>query len=77
MKTYQELQQETLAEARRLASNGEEFANLVALLSPDNALRLKIYVQSLPESVASMTIYGRAHTAKLPDTKKRRKMNEK
>jgi hypothetical protein len=61
MKTYDELQAYTLSQSKILASNGEEFSHLVKLLSPDNSLRLKIYVQSLPESVANQTIYGKAH----------------
>ena len=76
MKSYDELQLHTLSQAKQLASNGEEFAHLIKLLSPEYALHLKIYVQSLPQEVANMTIYGRAHTAKLPDTKKRPKKNK-
>jgi len=67
------LQLHTLIEAKKLASDGQEFAHLIKLLAPEFALRLKIHVQNLPQDIANKTIYGRAHTAKLPDTKKRKK----
>jgi len=73
MKSYDDLQLHTLSQAKQLASNGEEFAHLIKLLAPEFALRLKIHVQNLPQEIANMTIYGRAHTAKLPETKKRKK----
>jgi hypothetical protein len=73
MENYDQLQLHTLSEAKKLASEGQEFAHLVKLLSPEFALRLKIYLQSLPQEIANKTIYGRAHTAKLPETKKRKK----
>ena len=56
--SYDELQSHTFQEATKLAASGEEFSHLVKLLNPEFALRLKIYVQSLPESVAERTIYG-------------------
>ena len=67
------LQLHTLSEAKKLASDGKEFAHLIKLLAPEFALRLKIFVQNLPQETANKTIYGRAHTAKLPETKKRKK----
>jgi hypothetical protein len=61
MKSYNQIQLDALSQAKHLASVGEEFGYLVKTLSPDNSLRLKLYVQSLPESVANLTIYGKAH----------------
>ena len=56
--SYDELQSHTFQEATKLAASGEEFSHLVKLLNPEYALRLKIYVQSLPEDIASKSIYG-------------------
>ena len=58
---YDQLQSHTYTEATKLAAAGEEFSHLISLLNPNNALRLKIFVQSLPESIQEKTIYGRAH----------------
>ena len=55
---YDDLQFHTFKEATKLAASGDEFSHLVQLLNPEYALRLKIYVQSLPQSVAEKTIYG-------------------
>jgi hypothetical protein len=60
-KEYDDLQKHTYTEAIKLASAGEEFSHLVKLMSPESALRLKIFVQQLPEEIQVMTIYGRAH----------------
>jgi glycine cleavage system regulatory protein len=60
-KEYDDLQRHTYTEAIKLASAGEEFSHLVKLMSPENALRLKIFVQLLPEEIQVKTIYGRAH----------------
>jgi len=48
-------------DATKLAAAGEEFSHLVSLMEPEYALRLKIFVQDLPESVATKTIYGKVH----------------
>jgi hypothetical protein len=48
-------------DATLLASNGEEFSHLISLMEPEYALRLKIFVQDLPESIALKTIYGKCH----------------
>jgi hypothetical protein len=56
--SYDELQSHTFQESTKLAASGEEFSHLVKLLNPEYALRLKIYVQSLPEDIASKSIYG-------------------
>jgi hypothetical protein len=58
---YDQLQSHTYTEATKLAAAGEEFSHLISLMNPVNALRLKIFVQSLPESIQEKTIYGRAH----------------
>lgn len=58
---YDDLQKHTYTEATKLAAAGEEFSHMVKIMSPENALRLKIFVQQLPESVQEKTIYGRAH----------------
>lgn len=58
---YDQLQSHTYTEATKLAAAGEEFSHLISLLNPNNALRLKIFVQQLPESIQSKTIYGRAN----------------
>ena len=58
---YDSLQFHTLAEAKKLAHQGDEFSHLVSLLCPEYSLRLRIFVQSLPRDVAERTIYGKAH----------------
>jgi hypothetical protein len=60
-KEYDDLQKHTYTEAMKLASAGEEFSHLVKIMSPESALRLKIFVQQLPEEIQVRTIYGRAH----------------
>ena len=61
MNQYDQLQVHTYLEATKLAAAGEEFSHLFKLMNPDYALRLKIFVQQLPESIARKTIYGRAY----------------
>ena len=58
---YDQLQSHTYVEATKLAAAGEEFSHLIKLMTPDYAMRLKIFVQRLPESIQAKTIYGRAH----------------
>lgn len=60
-KQYDQRQSHAFTEATKLAAAGEEFSHLITLLTPEYALRLKIFVQSLPESIQEKTIYGRAH----------------
>jgi len=60
-------------DATKLAANGEEFPHLVSLMEPEYALRLKIFVQDLPESVALKTIYGRCHWKQQSEAKQRKK----
>lgn len=61
------------SEATKLASQGEEFSHLVSLMNPDHALRLKIFVQELPESIANKTIYGKAHWKEQSLSKQKRR----
>ena len=72
MNQYDQLQVHTLLEATKLAANGQEFSHLVKLLSPEYAMRLRIYVQHLPESIQDKTIYGRAHFRAEPASRKKR-----
>lgn len=53
-------------EACKLAAAGEEFSHLVGLMIPEYALRLRIYVQGLPEEIRVKTIYGRAVSRDIP-----------
>jgi hypothetical protein len=70
---YDQNQLYTLAEAKRLAHEGSEFSHLVSLLNPDFALRLKIFVQSLPKDIAERTIYGKAHWKEQSEAKQRKR----
>jgi len=60
--------------AFKLASKGEEFSHLVKLLEPNEFLRLKIKLTSLPESILKQTIFGRTILKSMPkkDEKKRK-----
>jgi hypothetical protein len=74
--TYNQYDQSQLfyfTEATKLAASGEEYSHLIKLLSPNNALRLKIFVQELPESVANKTIYGKAHWKEQSVAKQKRR----
>ena len=73
---YDDLQSHTFKEATKLAASGEEFSHLIKLLNPEYALRLKIYVQSLPQSVAEKTIYGSAVTKQLVKPKSKPKKSK-
>lgn len=55
------LQVHTYQEACKLAASGQEFSHLIALLDPSYTMRLRIYVQGLPEEIRVKTIYGRAN----------------
>lgn len=60
MLNYDTNQKFIFNEALNLAVNGEEFSHLCKILNPEFALRLRIYVQQLPEEIRMKTIYGRA-----------------
>ena len=57
---YDQLQSHTYQEATKLAAAGEEFSHLISLMNPDYALRMRIFVQNLPDAIREKTIYGRA-----------------
>jgi hypothetical protein len=67
-----QLQTHSYVEATKLAAAGEEFSHLIKLMNPEYALRLRIYVQQLPENIRMKTIYGRAVSRDLPKTTKRK-----
>ena len=69
---HDQLTLHSFQEATKLASQGEEFSHLVKFLTPEYGLRLKIFVQSLPQSVAERTIYGKVHWNDQAKTKKKR-----
>jgi hypothetical protein len=54
------LQAHTYTEATKLAAAGEEIGHLVGLMEPEYAMRIKIFVQQLPDNIRNMTIYGRS-----------------
>ena len=58
-------------EATKLASNGEEFSHLIKLMEPEHALRIKLFVQDLPEDIASKTVYGKTHWKEQSEAKQR------
>lgn len=70
---YDALQSHTFQEACKLAASGEEFSHLISLINPDYAMRLRIYVQGLPEEIQRKTIYGRANMVTAPKPAKRGK----
>jgi hypothetical protein len=57
---YLNHQKQLYKEASQLASQGAEFSDIVGLLNPEYSLRLKIFVQQLPDKLANLTIYGRS-----------------
>jgi hypothetical protein len=63
-------QHHAYSEALKLAANGEEFSHLIGLMNPDHAMRLRCFVQTLPESVRMKTIYGKAVSRELPAPKR-------
>ena len=70
---YDQSQSFYYTEATKLAASGEEFSHLVTLLNPDRAIRLRVFVQQLPEEIRNKTIYGRAVGKNLPPDSKKRK----
>jgi hypothetical protein len=68
---HDQLQTHSYVEATKLAAAGEEFSHLIKLMNPDYAMRLRIFVQQLPESVRLKTIYGRAVSKDIPATKRK------
>jgi hypothetical protein len=72
MHQYEQNQTFIFTEACKLASAGEEFSHLLKIMTPDFALRLKIYVQGLPLEIARKTIYGAVATAGMQEKKKKK-----
>jgi len=68
---YLNHQKRLYKEASQLASQGAEFSDIVGLLCPEYALRLKIFVQQLPDELANLTIYGRSVKAQIVKPKKK------
>jgi hypothetical protein len=70
---HDQLTLHSFQEATKLASNGEEFSHLVRFLTPEYSLRLKIFIQSLPQSVAEKTIYGKVHWKEQSQSKQKKR----
>jgi hypothetical protein len=68
---HDQLQTHTYVEATKLAAAGEEFSHLIKLMNPEYAMRLRIFVQQLPERFRLKTIYGRAISRDIPATKRK------
>jgi hypothetical protein len=68
---YLNHQKRLYKEASQLASQGAEFSDIVGLLNPEYALRLKIFVQQLPDELANLTIYGRSVKQQIVKPKKK------
>ena len=69
---YDQLQVHTYTEAKKMALAGEEFSHLVKLLDPEYAMRLRIFVQNLPDDIRKKTIYG-LDVAKTPTKSSKKK----
>ena len=69
---HDQLQTHTYVEATKLAAAGEEFSHMIKLMNPEYAMRLKIFVQQLPDAIREKTIYGRA-IAKTPPKSSKKK----
>lgn len=72
MNKYDQLELHTFLEAKKLAAAGEEFSHLIQQLGPDKAMRLRVFVQCLPDAIREKTIYGRA-AAKTPTKSSKKK----
>jgi hypothetical protein len=59
------LQAHTYTEATKLAAAGKEFSHLIKIMTSEYALRLRIFVQQLPDDIREKTIYGMA-VSKIP-----------
>jgi len=68
---HDQLQTHSYVEATKLAAAGEEFSHLIKLMTPEYAMRLRVFVQELPENIRLKTIYGRAFSRDIPKTKKK------
>ena len=68
---HDQLQTHSYVEATKLAAAGEEFSHLIKLMNPDYAMRLRVFVQELPENIRLKTIYGRAVSRDIPTSKRK------
>jgi hypothetical protein len=68
---YLKNQQKLYSKATQLALQGAEFSDIVGLLNAEYSLRLKIFVQQLPDELANLTIYGRAVKQQIVKAKKK------
>jgi hypothetical protein len=68
---HDQLQTHSYIEATKLAAAGEEFSHLIKLMNPEYAMRLRVFVQELPENIRLKTIYGRAVSRNIPTTKRK------
>lgn len=73
MHQFDELELHTFLEAKKLAAAGEEFSHLVGQLGPDKSMRLRVFVQDLPDAIRDQTIYGRAVTKTPTKSSKKKK----
>lgn len=71
------LSHQAYTNAKNLANSGEEYSHLIKLMIPEHALRLKIFIQSLPDEIANQTIYGRFVKKDMPPTSKQKKTQGK
>lgn len=69
---YDDLQAHTYTEATKLAAAGEEFSHMIKIMNPNSALRLKIFVQQLPDAIREKTIYGKAVGSLTPKSNKKK-----
>ena len=70
--TPPETPDQMLERAKRMAFNGEDVGKLVARLGPENAARLRVFVQGLPEETRNKTIYGRSNPPAASKTAQKR-----
>jgi hypothetical protein len=69
----QSLSHQSMLSAFKLASEGEEFSHLIKFLEPNEFLRLKIKLSSLPHSTLSKTILGKSVLKSLPKKEEKKR----
>ena len=62
-------QRHIYSEAIKLASAGDEYSHLIALMTPEHALRMRCFVAELPDAVRNKTIYGKATSRTIAPSK--------
>jgi hypothetical protein len=70
---HSDLSTHSFQQATKLASNGEEYSHLIKLMEPEHALRLKLFIQELPEELACKSIYGKTHWKEQSEAKQRKR----